>query len=75
MNPKLGNKQNDIRDDIGETRVVVETVAASLAAEQVDKDLKSRSTCESFALVIIHVAIVVVSDVAKQSSLSCSCSL
>ena len=32
---KLRNKQNDVRDDIGETRVVIEVVATSLAAEQI----------------------------------------
>ena len=32
---KLGNKQNDVRDDSRETRVVIEVVATSLAAEQI----------------------------------------
>ena len=32
---KLRNKQNDVRDDIRETRVVIEVVATSLAAKQI----------------------------------------
>lgn len=40
---KLGKKQNDVRGDIGETRVVIEMVVTSLAAEQVNECLNSRS--------------------------------
>ena len=44
MKHKLRNKQNDMRDDISETRDIVEIATTSLAAEQANKGLKSRST-------------------------------
>ena len=41
---KLGNEQNDVRDDIGETRVVVESAVTSL----INKGFKSGSTCVNY---------------------------
>ena len=35
MKQKLENERNDVRDDISETRAVVETMGTSLVAEQV----------------------------------------
>ena len=66
MQKVLGNKQNDVRYDVGKTRVVVETIVTSVPAKWVNKDLDY--LCKLYQVKILwwfilkdqsHVAIVV----------------
>ena len=46
---KVRKKQNDVRYDIGKTRVVVEIAVTSLAAKQINKGHNnSRITCANY---------------------------
>ena len=46
LKQKLQNKQNDVREYTGETRVVIEMVTTSqLPAEKINQGLISRITC------------------------------
>lgn len=77
---KFGNKQNEVIDDIGETRVIVEMEVAWLLAEQVYKSSREGlhvQTIHSKDTVIIHNSIVMLpswlaADVTNQTSLWCS---
>ena len=45
VNQKLENEQNYVRDDIGETRVVVEMAVTSLVVQQANHVLQSCLAC------------------------------